>query len=262
MHSKLTCSGICLATVFLAATLARAQSPSSATEDKNKPLQNKTELSLQSNDDLVKQANAIHDKALSDYLAQLRILATAEAQHDAACKQTDEVRRVAAVGEPVTPQKLGEKSAEKAVESARAQQQAVRRALKLTEVQKTLLGRTANAIDACQTAAAALQNALDDLQAFAQEARLRVQDSSLAGNAAPDSLKEEYLHKLTNRLRDDLAVLKRKAAETQRGQENVARLQDDAGKAALACDAQAIEASKNLARQRRRHDLEKAYAGK
>jgi hypothetical protein len=100
------------------------------------------------------------------------------------------------------------------------------------------------------------------LQAFALEARLRVQDSSLAGNAVPDSLKEEYLHKLTNRLRDDLDALKRKAAETQRGQENVARLLDDAGKAALACDAQAVEASKNLARQRRRHDLEKAYAGK
>ena len=221
MHSKLICSGICLAAVFLAATLARAQSPSSAAEDKNKPVQNKRELSLQSNDDLLKQANAIHDKALSDYLAQLRILATAEAQlgsrvqadrrgasgrgHRRArygTKAGREIRRKGGrIGTGSTTGRAPRPQAHGGAEGSAGTHRQHHRRL---PVRRRRLSERARR--------------LASLRPGGQAA---LQDRSLAGNLVPDSIKEEYLYKMRGRLRDDLVALKRKADDTQRGQENI-----------------------------------------
>ena len=80
---------ICLAGAVLTAHFGRAQSPNSPVDDKDEPVpMKKLELSLLSNEDLLKQANAIYENASRNYLAQLRILASAEARLDDVRKQT------------------------------------------------------------------------------------------------------------------------------------------------------------------------------
>jgi small-conductance mechanosensitive channel len=253
---------IYLTGLVLAAGGAGAQAPASQADDKAKtaPMK-KIELSLLSNEELLKQASAIYDKASRDYLAQRRILASAEARLDDVRTQTDEASQSTNVT-PADSQKQGEKAAKKAVDEARAKQDKVRHTLKLVETQKALLGRVLGGIETCQSSAGAFQNVLDDLRAYAFEAKLRVKDGSLGEDKVPGDLKADVLDKKKRELHDDVARLSKKSADMQRGQEAVARLLDDATKAALAADADVVEASRNLVREQRRHDLEKTYAGK
>src|SRR5262249_7967399 len=83
----------------------------------------------------------------------------------------------------------------------------------------------------------------------------------LAEDKVPAGLKPEVLKKKKEALADDLARLKAKAAEARKGQEAVAKLLDEVCKAALAADADVVEASKNLVREQRRQELEKTYTG-
>jgi small-conductance mechanosensitive channel len=227
--------------------------------DKPAPAETKkVELPRLTNEELLKQADAIYDKASRDYLAQLRALAAAEAMLDDARRQTDEVTVPPPSGGPPA----GEDAAKKAVEAARSRQDAVRRRLKLVQSQKEALDRVGAALEACQSSAVAFINALDDLKAYALEINLRVKDGSLAEDRAPPALKGEFLYRKKRDLNTGLAGLKTKSADVQKGQEAIARLLEETNKAALAADADVVEAARNLAREQQRQELEKTHAGK
>jgi small-conductance mechanosensitive channel len=217
---------------------------------------NKVELNRLSNEELLKQAGAIYEKASRDYLANLRGLATAEKLLEDVRKQTDEVK------ESDAPQTSGDDPAMKAVEAARAKQDAAKRKLKLVQTQKELLDRITTGLEECRSGATAFQNVLDDLKAYALEAALRAKDGSLAEDRVPAELRPGFREKKLAELADDLGRVKAKTAEVRRGQEAVAKLLEDATKAAAAADADVVEASKNQAREQQRQELEKGYTGK
>jgi small-conductance mechanosensitive channel len=229
-------------------------------DDKARPEETKpVELYRLTNDELLKQADALYDKASRDYLAQLRGLASAEALLEDVREQTDGVaRRTSPAVNPAAP---GEGPAKKAVDAAKAKQDVAKQRVKLVQTQKELLDRITAGLEACRSAAVAFQNALDDLKAYALETGLRVKDGSLAEDKVPAGLKPEFLEKKKGELIDGLARLKAKAGDVQKGQEAVARLLEEANKAALAADADVVEASQNLAREQQRQELEKAHAG-
>jgi small-conductance mechanosensitive channel len=214
----------------------------------------KIELHQLSNDELVKQVGAIWEKMSRDYLAQRRALATAEALLEDVRTQTDVVKGVAPApaDDPI----------KKAVDAARAKQDVVNRKRKLLQSQKDLLGRVATGVEGCRATTVAFQNTLVDLKAYALEAGLRVKDGSLDESMLPRELKPEFLEKKREELLAELARLQAKAADAQKKQEALAKVLDEVNKASLAADADVVEASKNLAREQQRQELEKTYAGK
>jgi small-conductance mechanosensitive channel len=233
-------------------------------DDKARPAPaKKVELQRLTNEELLKQADALYARASRDYLAQFRALAFADMLLTEVRTQTDALK-VAAPGaaRSAAVQPPGEKEARKAVDAARARQELVRRKLNLVQTQKQLLDQVTTGLEGCRSAVVAFQNALDDLKAYALESSLRVKDGSLAGDKLPDGLKPEFLETKRRTLSDDLARLKTKSAEVQKGQEAVARLLGEVNKTLLAADADVVEASKNLVREQKRHELEKSYAGK
>src|SRR5262249_50664830 len=128
----------------------------------------------------------------------------------------------------------GEDAAKKAVDAAKAKRDRVRRKRELVQTQKELLDRVTTALEACRSAAVASQNAVDDLRPYALECVLRVKDGSLAEDKVPGTLNPGFLAKKKRQLRDDLAGLKAKSADVQKGEAAVARLLGEANKAALA----------------------------
>ena len=245
------------------ALLARGQPADAPPADKAKLIEaKKVELPRLTNEELLKQAETIYAKASRDYLAQLRALATAEALLDEIRLQAEAVTIPPPTSDSATGRPPDEHAAEKAVEAAKARQDLVQRKSKLVQAHKELLDRVTTGLDGCQSAAVAFQNALDDLKAYALEAGLRIKDGSLTLDQLPDPLQPESLEKKRRQLTDELARLKAKTANGQKGQEAIAKLLDEATRAGLAADADVVEASKNLARERQRLDLEKGYAGK
>src|SRR5215831_17102461 len=252
----------------------------------------KIELHQLSNDELVKQVGAIWEKMSRDYLAQRRALATAEALLDDVRMQTDLVKGVALSptgpthliaqsfgAQALTPaggplgalaQRLAalgvmesdafaltsptDDPVKKAVDAAKAKQDVLNRKFKLVQSQKDLLGRVATGVEGCRATTVAFQNTLADLKAYALEAGLRVKDGSLAESRLPRELKPEFLEKKKEELLAELARLKAGTADAQQEQEALARVLDEVNKAALAADAEVVEASKNLAREQKRQE--------
>jgi small-conductance mechanosensitive channel len=235
----------------------------------------KVEIHLLTNEDLVKQADAIYARASRDYLAQRRGLATAEVLLAEVRERAEGVKTApdsatgsgdgpAAQAAPVSQaaKASGENAAKKALDAAKAKQDVVARKLKLVQAEKELLDRIATTIEACLSAGVAFQNALEDLRAYTLECRLRVKDGSLAEDKVPGGLKPEFPEKKKSALLLELAELKAKVAGVQKEQEAVARRLAEASKAVLAADADVVESAKSLVREQKRQELEKAYAGK
>jgi small-conductance mechanosensitive channel len=242
-------------------------------EPMSKPVvSKKVEIHRLTSEELFKQADAIYAKASRDYLAQLRALATAEVLLAEVRTTTDggktappsptgpEVDKAAKVGKPA--RLSSEDSAKKALDAAKAKQGVAGRKLKLARAEKELLDRIATAIEACLSAGAAFQNALEDLRAYTLETGLRVKDGSLAEDKVPRELKPDFSEKKKAALLHDLAGLKAKVAGVHKEQEAVAGRLAEASKAVLAADADVVESSKNLVREQKRQELEKTYAGK
>jgi small-conductance mechanosensitive channel len=257
-----------LAAVCLAVA-GRAGPPGPPADDKTKPAEmkpaeiKKVELYRLANAELLKQADAIYQTVSRDYLAQRRALAATEVLLEEARQQADgasEAPPPAAGKDAVQPP--GKDAAHKALDAAKAKQDAARQQVKRVQAQKELLDRQMTAVEACRAATVAFQNALDDLRPYALECVLRVKDGSLPEDRVPAPLKDDLVDKKKRELGDELARLKTKAADAQKGQEAVAGLREKATKAALAADADVVEESRNLAREQQRQQMEKAHTGK
>src|SRR5262245_26810088 len=135
-----------------------AEPPS--TGDKAKPAE--VELHRLPNDDLLKRAGGIYDKAAQDYLAVARALAAAEVLLEEAAQQADAAVEAKPPG-PRSPDPTADDKARAAVEAAKAKHDMAGRKLKLVQARKGLLDRVSAQVDAGQSAGVAFLNALDDL---------------------------------------------------------------------------------------------------
>src|SRR5581483_9236282 len=101
-----------------------------------------------------------------------------------------------APGAPDTPEKSpAEVKAQVAVDTAKGRQEAAQQKLKLAQTRKELLDRVSAGIDACQSAAVAFLNALDDLKPYTIELGLRVKDGTLEAGKVPAAFSPDALEK-------------------------------------------------------------------
>jgi small-conductance mechanosensitive channel len=248
-----------LATVcFWAAGRGHAAEPPSA-GDKAKPAE--VELHRLPNDDLLKRAGGIYDKAAQDYLAVARALALAEVLLEEATQQADAAVEAKTPG-PRSPDPTADDKARAAVEAVKARLDRAGRKLKLVQARKGLLDRVSAGVDAGQSAAVAFLNALDDLKPDAIEIELRVKDGSLAAAKVPPELAPAALDQKRKDLAADQMQRQKKAAEAQKAQADVAKQLEEATKDVLAAEAEVTQAGKALALEQKRLEMEKAYAGR
>jgi hypothetical protein len=199
------------------------------TDDKAKPAEtNKIELHRLKNDDVLKQASAIYDKAAQDYLAASRALASAELLLEQAARQADALEGTEAAGPPRAPGPSGkeptaEDNARAAEEAAKTRLEAARQKLKRVQSRKDLLDRVAAGVDASRSAALAFLNALDDLKPYTIEIGLRVKDGSLTAAKVPPELSADALEKKRKDLADDQVKRQRKATDVPKAQAAVVR---------------------------------------
>jgi small-conductance mechanosensitive channel len=252
------------AVCVLAAAPGRSADPPPA-ESKPKPVETtKVELHRLKNDDVLKQAAAIYDKAAQDYLASARALAAAETLLEDAGKLADapagaEAAAVRPAGQDVK-EPTAEDKARVAGDAAKAKLESARRQRKQVQTRKDLLDRVSAGVDAGRSAGIAFLNALDDLRPYAIEIELRVKDGSLAADKAPAELAAGALEKKRKDLAADQEKRQQKAADAPKAQADVARQLDEAGKAVLAAEAEVVQASRVLAQEQKRSQMEKSHA--
>jgi small-conductance mechanosensitive channel len=227
-------------------------------DDKAKPVETKpVEFHRLTNDDLLKRAQGIHDKAVNDYRAAARALAAAEVL----LEETD-VPAEAKSPDPVKKAPTAEDKAEAAVAAGRGKQEAAGRKLKRVQARKELLDRVSAGLEGCQLAGVALLNALDDLRPYVIEIGLRVKDGSLAADKVPPALAPDALDKKRKELADDQRRRKQQAADAPQAQAAVARQLEEANRTVLAAAAEVAQAGKALAQEQKRREMEKTHARK
>jgi small-conductance mechanosensitive channel len=220
----------------------------------------KLELHRLSNEQLLKQAQALLAKSSEAYLAQQRELALLELLHVEARK------RAAALVLPQAPPRKDDASPLEAAKSAldhhRARVAACKRRLELAQDEKSRLGQMAASLEACQSAALAFTNALEDLRLFALEISLRVKDRSLPESAVPAGLAPDDLAERRKGLLADQERWRQKGQEVQRLLGATAKRGEEARKAVLDAEAALAQAARSHAQEQKRQELEKDHAGK
>jgi small-conductance mechanosensitive channel len=254
---------LAFACVLAAGQSRPADKPSA--DDKAKPAEtNKVELHRLKNDDLLKQAAGIYDKAAQDYLAAERALAGAEILLEEAGKPADAPAGADAAaprtGGPAEKELTAEDKARAAEDAAKAKLEAARRQLKQVQSRKELLDRVSAGIDAGRSAGVAFQSALDDLRPYAIEIGLRIKDGSLAADKVPPELSADALAKRRKDLAADQRKQQQKAADAPKAQAAVARQLEEASKAVLAAEAEVVQAGRVLAQEQKRLEMEKSHA--
>jgi small-conductance mechanosensitive channel len=220
----------------------------------------KVEVHRLKNDDLLKKAAGVYDKAAQDYLSAARALATAEILLEEAAKPADApVGKDAAGPRPSGKEPTAEDKARVTGDAARATLDAARRQLQQVQSRKELLDRVSAGLDAGRSAAVAFLNALDDLKPYAIEIGLRVKDGSLAADKVPPEFAADALEKKRKELAADQEKRRQKEADAPKAQAGVARQLEEANRAVQAAEAEVAQAGRALAQEQQRLQLEKIY---
>jgi small-conductance mechanosensitive channel len=262
VHRTLVAVSLLCGVGLLALDFARA----AADDVKEKPVEAKQpDISKLSNDELLKQANAIFARGSGDYLAAARVVAGLEAQLDDAVTELADLKGPESApkktGDPKQKGTVDENAAALALDAAKSKAEFAKRRLKLAQTREQLQGRVATAVEGLQAAAGSFQTALDDLKPFAVEIALRLKDGSMTG-VRPDGFLPDSLGM---KRRDHAAKqekIKDRLSEARRSMEAAAKLLDDAEKAVSTADAEATEAGRVYAREQQRKETEKKHAGK
>lgn len=252
-----------LASALLLVTLATntARPADEKADDKARAAEaKKVDISKLPNDDLLKQAGSLYEKASGDYRSALRALTGADAQLVAASDQLNEL-----AAPKITPKKsdgTAEDAAKAAVDAATAKAEFAKQKLKLTHARKLLQERSAGVVEAVQSASTGFAAVLDDLKPFALELSLRTKDGTLALSKLPEELQSVALEKNRKELAAEQDKFKDKLTNARKAVEADAKLVEDGGKAVVTAEAEATEASRVYGREQSRKELEKKYTGK
>lgn len=220
----------------------------------------KVDLHKVANDELLKLGQLALDKGSAAYLAQRRELAAVELALERARKQAAAVvvppdEAVPDRGDPLEAARAG-------LDRARGRLDALKQRLDRAQAEKALGERAVAAVEGCTTAATAFANLLDDLDAVVVEARLRVEDRTLPADAVPRGLTDEAVAQRKRDLATEQAQWKQKAEAAQKDVQAAGQRFDAAKKAVLDAEAAVAQADRKYARQQKRQEVEKEYAGR
>lgn len=240
------------------------QQPAGADSGKsaaNKP----TELHRLKNEDLLKQAVGIYDKAEQEYRAALRALAAAELLLEETTKAAEPPPNPKSSGPPPDPvgKKLtAEGKAQAAVDLAKEKRIVARQRLKLVQARQELLDRVSIRVEAISSASLAFLQALDDVKSFTLEIELRAKDGSLTRDKIPPDLLPGALEKKRKELAAEKDRWKQKIADAPTIRREQSKLLSEANQGVSAAESEVAQAGKTLTHEHQRAELELAYSKK
>lgn len=224
------------------------------------PEARKRELFRLPNEDLLQQARSLLRKNEDAFRGEMRGLATAETLLERARAQTLKVD----LPEKLPPAPVHGKEAapdgpKAAVAFAQTRLEAFRRRLNLHEAEKALLENLAAQVQAADSAALGLANALDELGSHVLEISLRREDGTLA--EIPPDLTSTHLAKRKDALRAEQTRLKQRSRSARKELEDLGRVLDEARKDLGQAEAEHALAARKFARETRRQEAERQFAG-
>ena len=212
-----------------------------------------------SNEDLLSQAQSTYQQASEAFLAQSRGLAKSEALLSQA------QQKIAAFKiPPNTPPRASLPAADAAkleADQTQARLAAFTQRLSLSEGEQQLWQRHIEQTETTHAAAQALVDAIDGLELFLLEIRLRVEDGTLARNAVPATLNEQRLRTQARDISRQQTALKQHADEAYTALEEKATRLNEEKQAVIEAEAASAAAQKKYAQELKRQTLEQEYAG-
>ncbi len=245
---------------LLVALLANLAHPQDAPPAKGPPPSQQIEIHKIASADLLKLALGTLDRGRASYLAQRREVATLELASDRARKHTDTLP--APIEEPAPEKGPPLEQAKAGLERARVRLEAFKKRLEAITAEKTLGERLVGSVDASSSAAQAFVNLLDDLETFALEVRLRVQDRTLPADAVPASLEKDSLSQQRRELTTEQEQWRQKKETAQKELQATGQRLEAARKKMLEAEAGFTQAGRKYAQEQKHQAYEKEYAGR
>lgn len=229
-------------------------------EEKTESLK-KLELHQLPNEDLLKQGESLFNDAHNAFFAQLRGMFKSETFFNRGREKAELF--VIPEEKPATDQNMPPAEAAKVMlEHTQKRVEAIKERLQLVEEEKLLADKMIAQIEAAQSAALAMNEAIERLNLFLLEISLRVADGTLSAEEVPEVLKKKNIENQRKELTRWQETLKTKAETAQKELENtVARI--EAGKKSL-IEAEAYHASakEKYSQEMKRQTVEQEYSEK
>lgn len=222
----------------------------------------KIDLHKIANEELLRQAQTILDRANAGYLAQVREVTTVEIAFNKARKEVDSFTIPPRPPEPGKDRGDNLEQARLAREQARSQLEAFKKRLELVQTEKTLAEQLTGSVDACDSAALAFANLLEDFNIFIVEVDLRVKDRTLTADAVPKSLEPDALAQRRRDLATAQEQWKQKVLAARKELETTNQRAELFGKEVIEAKARFTQASNKYTREQKQKEVEKEYLGR
>ncbi|MCP4106606.1 MAG: hypothetical protein GY749_13900 [Desulfobacteraceae bacterium] len=257
------CNRLLLAAVLWVAIIILC-SPMSALSDTEKAKEKKNDPELQSlmsNDELLKQAQAIFNDASGRFLAYMRAVSKGEILLEQARQKTESSEIPGKKSAIPTEGKSPAEIAGIDSDHARLRADALKNRYELLLAQKTLYEKQIRRIETARSAAREFYGAIEGLNLFLLEISLRVDDGTLSHEEIPDSLNE---HKLLAKKQELTAIkddLKQKADAFAKHHEAAVSRAEEAKKGVIEAEAAYTSAKTRYAQELKQQELEKEHSG-
>lgn len=214
-----------------------------------------------SNDKLLKQTSDIYHQASEQYLAQLRGLAKSQFLLDKSQKQLADMNSVkASVKVPKGTPPL--KAAKMTAEQAKKRMEGLQQQLTLLQTTKTQQQQYLELITPTLSAANRFMTALNDLDVFLFEIRLRVKDGTLKANLVPGELRQGAVNNVQKKLSQRQEGLAWQARSATKQSKQIHRDVQKNHKAFVTAQSLYTSAEKTYTQELNGQSLEKAYRQK
>ncbi|OQX23415.1 MAG: hypothetical protein BWK80_26125 [Desulfobacteraceae bacterium IS3] len=237
---------------------AAEENPKPAAAEKS---EKKARLHLLSNEELLKQAESVFSEAHQGFLAQLRGMSENEIFFEQARKKS-ETSVVPEEKPPADPKMSPADAAKMMLDHTLKRAEALKSRLELVGGEKTSADQLIAQIEAAQSAAAAMNEALGRLEGFQLEISLRIGDKTLLPQSVPDILSKKNLEYQRKELSRWETALKVKAQAAQKELEQTVLRIEEAKKSLIEAESYHNAAKATHSQELKRRAVEQEYSGK
>lgn len=223
----------------------------------NKESSAAVELYTLTNEELIKQAQALLNDPMARFLAELRGISGTEFLVREAMEETKAVSVPEAI--PSTHEDPV-KAAKAAADQAKTQLNAMKHRLELMQAEKTLMDKLIQRSESALSWAGILTDRFDKLERFLLEIRWRSEDGTLSPDKIPVELAPQRIEEQKKQLRVQENNLKEKTEDAEKELEQIVSRIEATKKAMFQTDVAYTSAKEKYSQELSRHNLEKEYS--
>jgi MscS family membrane protein len=255
--SRFKLIGMLLLILFFCMALSEAEENQKPEEKTEK----KVELHLLANEELLKQGESIFNDAHNAFFAQLRGMFKSETFFTQGRDKAELF--VIPEEKPGADENIPPAEAAKMMlDHTQKRAEAIKQRLELIEEEKVLADKLIAQIEAAQSAALVMNEALERLNFFQLEISLRVADGTLPSEEVPEVLTKKNLEIQRDELTRWQETLKEKAGTAQKELENTVLRIEEGKKLLIEAEAYYASAKEKYSQEMKRQTVEQEYSEK